>query len=402
MLGYVTKNQKRLQCGITTGTCAAAAAKAAAVRLLLGREEERIPIRTPGGITVEPRVSCVLSSEEKCTYLVVKESGDDPDVTNHARIVVTVERIIAGNRKEFGSERRGGMGEHWFRDERYPNLYLDGGEGVGRITREGLEQKIGQAAINPIPRQMIFQAVGEVCEQAEDWGGLLIIVTVPEGRSLAEHTFNGRLGIEGGISILGTRGILEPMSERALIDTIEMQIRQMQIQGKKRLLLTPGNYGQGYAEEYLNLDLEDSVKCSNYIGETLDLAVCYGIEKILLVGNIGKLVKLAAGIMNTHSKTADARGEIMALHTVLCGGSREMAVELLQCVNTEQMLEDLKQWKLLEPVMESICHKIREHVFRRVGERTRCGVILFSEKFGYLGQTKGTGEILKEFREKGA
>lgn len=400
MLGYVTKNQKRLQCGITTGTCAAAAAKAAATRLLLGVDERKISILTPKGIAVEVEVCCEFASEQKCTYLVVKESGDDPDVTNHAEIVVTVERLNTGT-GDFGPEVSESMENDYFTDESYPNLCLDGGEGVGRITREGLEQRIGQAAINLIPRQMIFQAVGEVCELADEGKELLILVTVPKGRELAEHTFNGRLGIEGGISILGTSGILEPMSERAIVDTIETQIRQMQIQGKKNLLITPGNYGQGYAAEYLGLDLEDSVKCSNYIGETLDLAVCYEMERILLVGNMGKLVKLAAGIMNTHSRTADARGEIVALHTVLCGGSREMAEELMRCINTEQMLEYLNEWNLLPPVIESICKKIQEHVSRRAGAGRRCGVFLFSEKFGYLGQTEGAEEILREFQRKG-
>lgn len=400
MLGYVTKNQKRLQCGITTGTCAAAAAKAAATRLLLGIHEKRISIRTPKGIAVEVEVSCESASGQRCTYLVIKESGDDPDVTNHAKILVTVERMNTGI-GDLGSEDSGWIQDRYFTDEQYPNLYLDGGEGVGRITREGLEQRIGQAAINVVPRQMIFQAVGEVCELADDKNCLLIHVTVPKGRELAERTFNGRLGIEGGISILGTSGILEPMSERAIVDTIETQIRQMQIQGKRNLLITPGNYGQGYAAEYLGLDLEDSVKCSNYIGETLDIAVCYEMKNILLVGNIGKLVKLAAGIMNTHSKTADARGEIMALHTVLCGGTREMAEEVLQCINTEQMLEYLDKWELLMPVLESICKKIQEHVSRRVGASLRCGVILFSEKFGYLGQTEEAEAILKEFQGKG-
>lgn len=387
MKEYITKNQKQLKCGITTGTCAAAAAKAAAERLLLGIDERAVFIHTPKGMTVEVAVSCVEISEKRAEYRVQKDSGDDPDVTDQAWIHVRVEKAGDGQRPM----------KEAFRNERYPNLYLEGGCGVGRVTKEGLEQRIGQPAINAVPRSMIFQAAGEVCELAEYEERLLITVSVPEGEKLAEHTFNPRLGITGGISILGTSGILEPMSEKAIVDTIETQIRQMQALGEERLLVTPGNYGQGYAGEYLGLDLEKSIKCSNYIGDTLDLAISYQMKYFLLVGNIGKLVKLAAGIMNTHSKTADARCEIFAVHTVLCGGSQKMAEQIMTCINTDEILSCLEEWGLRENVMQSICGKIEEHIAHRVGDSMQFGVILFSEKFGYLGQTKGAKEMIKWF-----
>lgn len=387
MKEYITKNQKQLKCGITTGTCAAAAAKAAAEGLLLGIDEKAVFIHTPRGVTVRIAVFCMEISEKKAEYMVQKDSGDDPDVTNHAKILVSVEKI--GNGQE--------LTEEMFRDERYPNLYLDGGIGVGRVTREGLEQRIGQAALNVVPRSMIFQAAGEVCELAEYKERLLITVSVPKGAELAERTFNPRLGIAGGISILGTSGILEPMSEKAIVDTIETQIRQLQALGEERLLVTPGNYGQEYAGKHLGLDLEKSIKCSNYIGDTLDLAVSYQMKYFLLVGNIGKLVKLAAGIMNTHSKTADARCEIFAVHTVLCGGSRKMAEQIMTCINTDEILSNLEEWGLREAVMQSICGKIKEHITHRIGKNMQFGVILFSEKFGYLGQTEGAEEIIKWF-----
>lgn len=391
---YVMKNQKQLRYGITTGTCATAAAKAAAAKLLLGIHQREIIVHTPKGVTVT--VPVWLSMETVCsaTYTVIKDSGDDPDVTNQAEIRVCVEQL-SESEWEHGPKKSGIVENTVFRDMRYPNLFLDGGTGVGRVTKAGLEQKIGQAAINMVPRSMIFQAVGEVCELAEYEGELLITVSVPKGAELAERTFNPRLGIKGGISILGTSGILEPMSERAIIDTIETEIRQLHVQGEENLLVTPGNYGQGYASEYLKLNMEKSVKCSNYIGDTLDLAVSYGMKGFLLVGNIGKLVKLAAGIMNTHSKTADGRGEVFAVHTVLCGGSRKMAETLMDCINTEEMLHHLEEWGMREAVVKSICGKIEEHVRHRIGNEMKAGVILFSENFGYLGETKDAGEILR-------
>ena len=386
---FVTKNQKKLRCGITTGTCAAAGAKAAATRLLLGQKCQSVSIHTPKGIDVSVPVFLSMDTEEKVQFMVKKDSGDDPDVTNHAEIYVSVERVSGDElcRKQS------------FFDERYPNLFLDGGIGVGRVQRNGMEQAVGQAAINIVPREMIFQAVIEICEMAECHDKLLILVEVPQGEELAVRTFNPRLGITGGISILGTSGILEPMSERAIVDTIEAEIRQLGAQGKKELLVTPGNYGQKYISEYLSLDLEQSIKCSNYIGETIDLAVAYGIQYFLLVGNIGKLVKLAAGIMNTHSKTADGRCEILAVHTILCGGSPELVPEIMQCSNTEEILQILEENGLRKPVCMSLCQKIDEHIRHRMGGRLEAGVILFSERFGYLGQTADAEKLLLHFRK---
>lgn len=386
---YVIRNQKQLRCGITTGTCGAVAADAAAALLLTGNFKENVILRTPKGITVSVPVVLSGRTEKRVEFMVVKDSGDDPDVTNHTKIYTAVEKLPEG----------AALPETAFCDEAYPNLYLDAGEGIGRVMREGLEQKIGQAAINQVPRTMIFKAVDEIRRLSEYKGRLMITVRIPEGKNLAERTFNPRLGIVGGISVLGTSGILEPMSEKAIVDTIETQIRQLSIQGIKNILVTPGNYGQEYAAKSLHLKLSDSIKCSNYIGETLDLAVSYGMERFLLVGDLGKLVKLAAGIMNTHSRVADARCEILAVHTVLGGGSREMAEQIMNCMNTEEILKLLEEWKLKEAVMGSLCRKIQEHVSGRAGKTLKTGVILFSGRFGFLGQTKEAEELLKIFRQ---
>lgn len=387
------KNQKKLRCGFTTGTCAAAAAAAAAAKLLLGADRERIAVQMPNGKTADLFVHSVSASCSFAEYMVRKDSGDDPDVTNRAEIHARVEKLSESTGDRI---RESAL----FLCRENPMLFLDGGTGIGRVTKPGLEQHIGQAAINLVPRRMIFAAVNEVYEQSGYDGRLLITVSVPNGELLAVRTFNPRLGIEGGISILGTSGIIEPMSERAVLDTIEAQIRQLSIQGERNLLVTPGNYGQAYASNELRLDSSKSIKCSNYIGETLDLAVSYGMENFLLIGNIGKLVKLAAGIMNTHSKTADARAEIFALHAVLCGGGKEMAEALMSCINTEEMLNVLEKWGLRDAVLGSICVKIEEHMRRRAGGKMRAGAILFSETYGCLGATRTAEEILKEYREE--
>ena len=244
---------------------------------------------------------------------------------------------------------------------------------------------------------MIADAVDEECRQYKYGGKIKITLSIPGGEKIAKKTFNPRLGIVGGLSVLGTTGILEPMSEKAIVDTIETEIRQRAAAGEKNLLLTPGNYGRGYVSEYLQLDMDSSVKCSNYIGETIDLAVSYGMERILLVGNIGKLVKLAAGIMNTHSKVADGRREIMALYTFLAGGSRELAEKIMSCINTEEMIPLLEKAGFREAVMEKLQEAIDSHVRHRGGSKVTIAVMLFSEHFGFLTQTKETAELLPYF-----
>lgn len=384
---YVTKNQKKLRCGITTGSCAAAAAEAAAAHFLLGVKKDRVLVKTPSGVVLNVAVSEEENSKlSGVTYSVIKDSGDDPDVTSGCRVCANIYYLEESRNKA-----------DMFHDSRYQNLYLDGGEGVGRVTKEGLEQRVGQAAINSVPRQMIFQTVDRIACMAENNRPLIITISIPEGKSLAERTFNPRLGIEGGLSVLGTSGILEPMSERAIVDTIEAEIRQRHIQGEHRLLVTPGNYGREYARSFLKLDIDEGVKCSNYVGEMLDFAVTYEMTEVLLVGNIGKLVKLAAGIMNTHSRIADGRMEILTVHTVLCGGDRKLAERIMDCINTDEALGVLYENGVIEKVINSLCVYIDKHIKHRVGSSLQCGVMLFSEKYGYLGCTDICRQILKDF-----
>ena len=394
---YVIKNQKKLRLGITTGTCSAAAAQAAAMQLLLDVESHTVTLRTPKGMTVSVPVYLLESDSRKASYKVVKDSGDDPDVTNGTDVCVTVEFV-----KRRVCEQKDGSQDRScaFTSESFPYLTLDGGIGIGRVTKEGLEQAVGQAAINRVPRQMIFAAVGDVCEKANVCEPLHITVWMPEGETLAKRTFNPKLGIEGGLSVLGTSGILEPMSEQAIVATIETEIRQLHAVGEEKVLVTPGNYGQAYASEYLGLDLAKSVKSSNFIGDTIDLAISYGMKDFLLVGNIGKLVKLAAGIFNTHSKVADGRGEIFAVHAAMAGAGADVVQEIYNCINTDRMLDVVEREGLREAVMQSILVAIEKHVAGRIGDAMRFGVIVFSEKYGYLGQTKDTATVLGVFRGK--
>ncbi len=369
---FVYKNHQKLRCGYTTGSCAAAAAKAAAFMLLSGREISCVDLMTPKQIPLRLEVLDTVKKPESVSCAVRKDGGDDPDVTNGIRIYAEVSRI------------------------REKEICVDGGRGVGRVTKPGLEQPVGAAAINKVPRRMIRENLEEVCRQLGYTGGLKAVIFVPEGEALASKTFNPRLGILGGISILGTSGIVEPMSEQALIDTIRVEIRQRLANGMKYLLIVPGNYGIDFLEQYGHgLSLEDAVKCSNFVGEALDAAVEFGAEGALLIGHIGKFVKLAGGIMNTHSHNADARMELLTVHAALLGAPVGLLQKMMKCVTTDDALKYLGEAGMTKAVMAQLMERMEFYVNERVQSRLELGVITFSKVYGILGETKKAPELVK-------
>lgn len=372
---FVYKNHKKLRYGYTTGSCAAAASKAAAAMLLSGKEISYVELHTPKGIDLRLEVLDISREDNAVSCAIQKDGGDDPDVTNGILIYAKVSREPA--------------------DE--AQIIIDGGIGVGRVTKPGLEQPVGAAAINKVPRQMIRENLEAVCEQYHYHGKLSVVISIPSGVELAAKTFNPRLGIVGGISVLGTSGIVEPMSEQALIDTIRVEMRQKLANGMEYLLVVPGNYGIDFLDQYGHgLQLEDAVKCSNFVGEALDAAVEFGAKGVLLVGHIGKFIKLAGGIMNTHSHNADARMELLTVHAALLGAPVELLQKMMGCVTTDDALKYLKEADLMEPVMERIMEKMEFYVNQRAQHQLELGVITFSNVFGILGQTKNVPDLVKK------
>ncbi len=375
---YIYKNHKKLRYGYTTGSCAAAAAKAAAFMLLTGKETAYVDLMTPKQIPLHLAVLDVIRKQGAVSCAVRKDSGDDPDVTNGVLIYAEV------------SYMEGAADDN-------SRIRIDGGGGVGRITKPGLEQPVGAAAINRVPRQMIRENVLEVCTQFGYTGALQVVISIPEGVALAEKTFNPRLGIAGGISVLGTSGIVEPMSEQALIDTIRVEIRQKLAGGTEYLLIVPGNYGIDFLEEYGHgLCLEDAVKCSNFVGEALDAAVEFGAKGALLVGHIGKFVKLSGGIMNTHSHNADARMELLTVHAALLGAPVLLLSRIMESVTTDDALRHLKEAGLMEPVMERLMERMEFYINHRTQNRLELGVLTFSKVYGILGQTEKVPELAEK------
>ena len=373
---YVYKNNKKMRMGYTTGSCAAAASKAAAWMLLHGQILPEVELMTPKGIGLHLEVLEPKFSDSSASCAIRKDAGDDPDVTDGLLIYATVSRTAQ------------------------PGVTLDGGEGVGRVTRTGLEQAVGDAAINKVPRQRIREGVEDVRRAAGYTGGLSVIISIPGGAELAQKTFNPRLGIVGGISVLGTSGIVEPMSEEALIQTIRVDIKMQLAGGRSYLVLVPGNYGLDFLEDYEPEVLKRSVKYSNFLGEAIDAAVEFGAKGILLVGHIGKLVKLAAGIMNTHSRNADARMDILTAHAAVLGADQETAARLMDCITTDEALEILKEKGLLEPVMKRLMERMEFYVDHRSGKSLERGILTFSLEQGVLGESSDVRRLIACVKEE--
>lgn len=376
----VWKNQTKLRTGYTTGSCAAAAAKAAAHMLVSGEVVGEISLVTPAGIRLYLEVEDIVKENNYVSCAIRKDSGDDPDVTNgilvYARVTFAQDDVVKSK------------------------VILEAGEGIGRVTQKGLEQSIGDPAINLVPRRMIREAVEEELQKAGIDRGVRVMIWVPDGAEIARKTFNPKLGIEGGISILGTTGIVEPMSEKALTDTIFVEMKVRRENGMDYCYVVPGNYGSDFLHDTLGYQEDAAVKCSNYVGEVIDDAVRLQMKGILLVGHIGKFIKLAAGIMNTHSRQADGRMEILAAHAAMAGGSRELIRQLMECITTTAALELLEKEGILKEVMSTVMIKIEEHLKHRAGDGLEIGAVMFSKEMGILGKTSDADRLAQKIQSR--
>jgi len=389
--GVVVSQGKLMRRGYTTGSCAAAASKAAAVMLLSGEETDSIIIDTPKGITLTLDVLDILRGPGFARCAIRKDSGDDPDDTNGTLIYATVSVTDAKIPEEEPVMQPQTASVEQL-DER---VEIWGGIGVGKVTKPGLSCKVGGPAINPVPRKMITQEVLTAMRQYGSKEALRVVIAVPDGPAIAPKTFNPRLGIEGGISILGTSGIVEPMSDRALIDTMYTEMDSRKANGYNDLLVFFGNYGADFTRDEMKLDISTAVTCSNFVGELLDYAVLKGFESVLIIGHSGKLIKLAQGVMNTHSKYADCRSEFLALQAMFHGASPEIGKEIYQALTTDEMTNILKREGLFEAVIEEAAKKIDFYMQKRVHGKLKTGAILFSNVYGILGETAGAEELLK-------
>ena len=364
---FIEKDGKKLRYGFTTGSCATAAAKAATWMLQNQKKLESIEIDTPKGWILDIPVADIELTESFVKCAVIKDAGDDPDVTHGMKVLAEVS---------------------------FAKTYaLKGGTGIGQVTKPGLSVPVGQPAINPVPSKMIYTAVHAVLPEGKT---VEVIISAPEGVEKAKKTFNPKLGIVGGLSIIGTSGIVEPMSEEALKATMQVELKMLLANGYEDVIFAPGNYGRDYARDN-NLDDKRIVKTSNFIGFMMDEAGRQKVRRVLWIGHLGKMVKVASGIFQTHSKFADGRMETLAAHLALL----EAPVDLIRAVmgsnTTDEAVDHIKASGYMQ-VFDQIANAITDRCVARAYDEVQVGTIIFTKAHGYLGSCRFAKELEEGFK----
>ncbi len=372
---YIYKGKQKLRCGYTTGSCAAGASKASAEMVLNRRIIYSTEIMTPKGIKLILETDEQKISGNKASCCVVKDSGDDPDVTNGIKVFAEVSLIEKG-------------------------IEISGGEGIGKVTKAGLDQPIGEWAINSVPRKMIESALAEISELYEYKGGFKVVISVPDGEKIAVKTYNSRMGIYGGISIIGTTGIVEPMSNSALIETIRTEARVRRSIGDKNMLLTLGNYSDSFVQSEMPFSLDRSIKCSNFIGDAIDIGLETGFESILIIGHIGKMVKLGAGIMNTHSACADGRMDVLVTCGVLADVETDVLKKIPSCVTVDSALDIFRQAGVLEKVLDVLTDRVEYYLNAKVKNEIKTAAVIFSYQHNITVKTSKADILIRAISEE--
>ena len=370
---YVYIDGKKYKRGYTTGSCATGAAKAATYMILTKETLETVNIDTPKGIPLNLNVENVDINNVFAQCSIQKDGGDDIDATHKMHIYAKAELIDSNE------------------------IIIDGGIGIGRVTKKGLGIEIGKAAINKTPISMIQSEVRKVIGDSK---GVKITIFAPEGETIAKKTFNPRLGIVGGISIIGTTGIVEPMSDEGWKKSLSIELEMKKAQGMDKVILVPGNHGEMFIKESLGIDSKYIVRTSNFIGYMLKEAQRIGFKKILMAGHLGKYVKIAGGIFNTHSKVADARNEILIANLALMNAPFELINKVNECLTTEEFIEILeddkyKKYKEIYNILSEKCKK-RIDIYMNDDE-IDIEVMIFSMEKKLLGESKKAGDLKEVF-----
>ena len=419
---------RKLRSGFTTGTCAAVAVRAAVKGLFVSKIPEVCEIMTPAGVMAHMEIKDRYQAKGYARCGVIKDAGDDPDVTNGTWVGAAV--YIKDTEEINFEQKKMQVMQHGY-EEQDQSLWIGilGGDGIGRVTKKGLSCPLDHAAINPVPRKMIFQAAkdslkeckGTKDRQGRKWDNtniaenstkenrmeLILEIMIPKGKELADQTFNPHLGIEGGISVLGSSGVVEPMSEAALQATIDLELHMQAVQGERFIILTPGNYGERFIQEDLGLTLEQSVKCSNFIGDSIKKAAEEGFLGVLLIGHIGKCIKVSLGVMNTHSKYGDRRTEgfLCALDAVkneIESEQYQYVRKQIESANTsEEAVEYLKKAGVLKRVMQEVMERIQKECLAVCGNTVQIEAVTFSSQMGLLGKTAGADAMADRIRMRG-
>ena len=371
---FVYYNGRKLRKGFTTGTTATAAT-VAAIRTLLNQEpQDTVTVHAANGKVAIFGVEQTNFDKSKASCAIKKDGGDDQDATDGALIFATVE-LRSDN-----------------------EIHLDGGEGVGRVTKAGLANRPGMPAINPTPRRVIKEAARKELGANR---GADIIISVPEGKRIAKLTYNPKLGIVGGISILGTSGVVTPMSESSWKHSISIEMNIHRKRGDQALVLVPGSYGEDFAKDELGISEAKIVQMSNFVGYVLHEVQRLKFNKILIVGDLGKMIKVSAGIFSTHSKDADARAEVMVANLALMGGvPTEFLRQIYGCLTTISMIKLINEAGY-QGVYQIIVDKIKQRAEKLLAHRephVTVDAVIFSRESGFLAASKPIEEIKGEWQ----
>ena len=369
---FIEKDGKKLRYGYTTGSCATAAAKGAAMMLLGGQDVPEAAIDTPKGW----RLTLPLFDREfdsvGATCSVIKDAGDDPDVTHGVRVFATVHLTAE------------------------PGVTFEGGIGVGTVTLPGLAVPVGEPAINPVPRQMMRKELDEVARAYDYAGGFRVTIAIPQGVEIAKRTFNPKLGIMGGLSVVGTSGIVEPMSETALMASMKLELEVLKNKGFDDIIFVPGNYGRDFADS-LSLDRERMIKISNYVGFMFEEAERLMFRRILFIGHLGKMVKVAGGLFNTHSHVCDGRMEILAANAAWLGGSRQLVDAIMGSTTTDDAVKSILAADIpgyFDHLAERAKMRCEDKVFGNITVE----IIIFSKEYGLLGASDGAMALAESLK----
>lgn len=369
-MGKSEKERHSWKTGFTTGSCAAGAAKAACLLLKNNEHSSEVDISLPEGQRIKLNLNTKSFKKDNGVARVgiIKDAGDDPDITHGLEIQATI-RVLSNS----------------------GDIIIRGGHGVGVVTKKGLQIPVGESAINPVPQQMIRAAVREVFMEEE----VEVIIEVPEGVEIAHKTLNPRLGIIGGISILGTTGIVRPMSEEAFKTSILPELDQALAYGHHAVILTPGHYGYRAATEQLKVPEEAIIQMSNFVGFLLEEAAFRKIEKVVLFGHIGKLIKVAGGIFHTHTHVADARMEILLTHAALAGVPLKRLKELAEFPTTEGAAKELvaEGW---EGLLFELAHRASLRAMDHVHGQIQIGTVFTLLNGEMVAWDEQAEKIIKE------
>lgn len=356
---------KKMRCGFTTGSCAAAGAKAALLAHLNNNVNE-VEIFSPQGDKITIPIKNSLKTKDGGIATVTKDAGDDPDITHGIDIIVEV-NILSNTNK----------------------IDIKAGQGIGIVTKPGLSVAVGEPAINPGPQKMIISAILSVLG---DKKGCEVIISIPEGEKLAKKTLNSVLGVKGGLSIIGTSGVVRPMSEEAFKNSLSPQISVAKALGYESIVLVPGKIGQDIAIKQYGLPENAVIQTSNFIGHMLEFAVHEEIKNILLFGHLGKLVKVAAGVFHTHNRIADARMETIAAYMGALGAPQKAIKEILNCTTTEAAMPIIEYYQMSD-LYNLLAKRVSERASRYVFNDLVVGTVIVTLKGKLLGMDNAAKSI---------